>query len=142
MLRSFLIPTVVLAGAIVLLLSGFEKAQDLASIEAILKSHAFLTDPDLIPWASRVVPACEIIGAALALLWLLRKRPRPALLLLTLVAASLAFYALALVVDPPPAPTKCGCGAFRGAGAADWTFISTINFLAAAALSLLRAFAK
>ena len=142
MLRSLLIPTVVLAGAIVLLLSGFAKAQDMAAFESMVRSHALLTGPEILPWASRGVPAVEVAGAALAVLWLLRKRPRPALLLLALIAAALAFYALALVIEPPPAPAKCGCGVLRGSDAADWTFISTTNFLAAAALSLLRAFVK
>ncbi|MCC6971204.1 MAG: hypothetical protein IT434_13400 [Phycisphaerales bacterium] len=142
MLRSILIPSAVLAAVILLLLSGFEKTQDVTSFESILRSHALVASSDLLPLLSRIIPVGEIVVASLSIFLLLRKRPRPALLLLAVIAGAFAFYALALVVNPPPAPTKCGCGVLRGAEAADWTFISTTNFLAAAVLSLLRAFAK
>lgn len=142
MVRSILIPGAVLAAVILLLLSGFEKTQDITSFESILRSHAIVASSDVLPVLSRAVPVGEIGVASLSLLLLLRDRPRPALLLLAVIAGAFAFYALALVVEPPPAPTKCGCGALRGAKAADWAFISTTNFLAAAAFSLLRAFAK
>jgi hypothetical protein len=82
MLRSLLIPGAVLAAVILLLLSGFEKTQDVTSFESILRSHALVTSPGLPPWLSRAVPVGEIAVASLSLLLLLRKRPRPALLML------------------------------------------------------------
>ncbi|QOI99520.1 MAG: hypothetical protein HRU70_03100 [Phycisphaeraceae bacterium] len=102
--------SVVLAGAVVLLMAGVMKLADPAAFGSSLRSHGMLPAS----WATAAawgVAALEVVAGVMGAWWVVVAGSlRSASLATCGVFLAFAVYAWAVALDPPAGAVSCGCG--------------------------------
>jgi hypothetical protein len=124
------------AAALLLLLTGLTKAFDPTEFEHALSSQRLLAK-SIIPVVGLALPIIEIVVAGGALVALTcgaaSRWPGIAALLVSFLFLAFMGYAAALTIMPPPEPSSCGCG-IRTKPISDWSPLVAKNGVCSAVL--------
>lgn len=125
---------VVLAGALVYLLTGLGKAMDAGDLADAIRAHRVLPPAWSAPAAVSVVVAeCAAASGALVSLVSTGRSDRYGAWTLAALSGLLTGYTFTVWTHPPPTPAPCGCGLGGQRPVIDWAPIVARNAATSAA---------